>query len=142
MTGSQDIVQAWLTEFEAKVRSRDFEGGRSLFEPSVLGYGSRLTQAEGLDPLVAGQWKRVWPNIEGFRFLRESMRVFGDPSAGTLSVALSWTSTGISPEGERYERPGRCTLVLQRGGNGEWRCAHSHYSTPLDVSQDLREIPS
>lgn len=135
------IAREWLRDFESRVRAQDFEGGRALFEPSVLGYGSRLAQAEGLDPLVRDQWKRVWPNIEGYRFDVERLRVFGDAAAGALTLALPWTSTGIDSGGRRYPRPGRCTLVLRRDTDGRWRCAHSHFSLPLEVSQDLRRLP-
>jgi ketosteroid isomerase-like protein len=135
------VATAWLGDFESRVRAQDFEGGRALFETSVVGYGSRVAQADGLDPLVRDQWKRVWPNIEDYRFDLERLRVFGDAAAGTLTLALPWTSTGIDSRGGRYPRPGRCTLVLRRGTDGAWRCAHSHFSLPLEVPQDLRAVP-
>jgi hypothetical protein len=141
MKEERAIAETWLKAFESRVRLRDYEGGRKLFERSVLGYGSRLNRADGLDPLVEGQWKRVWPNIEGYRFLLEELRIFGTAASGILTLAAPWTSIGFDEHDRRFSRPGRSTLVIRRGEDGMWRCIHSHYSLSAGVPQNLKSHP-
>lgn len=118
-------AHAWLDAFEAAVRARDFDAGRALFVGDALGFGSVVPRCDGLDPLVAGQWRRVWPNIERFTFERDRARVVD--GGDVVVIATTWTSVGRDGEGQAFERPGRVTLVLRRTG-GRLACEHSHYS--------------
>jgi len=120
-------ASAWLDAFEAAVRARDYDAGRDLFVVDALGFGSVVSRCDGLDPLVAGQWRHVWPRIERFTFDRAPARTFA--SDELLVVATTWTSVGVDLAGRRFERPGRVTLALARDAvHGAWRCVHSHYS--------------
>jgi ketosteroid isomerase-like protein len=80
---------------------------------------------EGIDALAVRQWQVVWPNTEDFEFDHSSARVFVDAESAT--VIAGWTSTGLMPDGRRFQRLGRSTLVLRRRASG-WKAAHTHFS--------------
>ncbi|HVZ79271.1 MAG TPA: nuclear transport factor 2 family protein [bacterium] len=134
----KDIAEQWLVRFQDCVRKQDYASARELFDPDVLGYGSRVHAVAGQRGLEAEQWSRVWPNIEGFTFQLDAMRVHGEAAHGVLSIAVPWTSTGIAPDQGRFERPGRSTLILRLKGGDRWHCVHSHFSLLPGVPNVLR----
>jgi hypothetical protein len=54
-----------------------------------------------------------------------------------LAVAITgWDSTGIDEQGDRFERPGRATVVLRRASiTDSWVGLHTHFSLGLGVPQ-------
>ncbi|HET9868921.1 MAG TPA: nuclear transport factor 2 family protein [bacterium] len=127
------VARGWLDRFQDCVRGLDYAGARALFDPDVKAYGSLAGNLEGLQALEARQWRRVWPWIRDFTFQADKMRLEGTVPSGVLTLALPWSSRGVSAGDPAFDRPGRATLVLRLGGDGAWRCVHSHYSLlPVD----------
>lgn len=123
-------IRDWLESFAAAVRARCYECGRRLCDPLVLGFGTAVARAEGLDSLEADQWRDVWERTRGFRFDLESARC--EATDGHAWVAATWSSTGVLPGGGTFPRSGRATIVLVRRPLG-WRAVHTHFSlTPRD----------
>jgi ketosteroid isomerase-like protein len=132
------LAENWLKRFEKCVRDRDFSGARRLFSAKVIGFGSIAPHTHDLDHLEAEQWRQVWPNIENFTFELEELSVFGSEEKGLMALVLPWSSVGIAPDGSRFDRPGRATLLIERGSDGSWYCVHSHYSVLPGPSSGLR----
>lgn len=124
-----DSVIAWLEEWQALIRARDFQSARRLFRDDVLGFGTAVHAAYGLDDLVAAQWEVTWPRIEDFTFQADEGRI-EIVADGTLAlVATPWMSKGVRPSEETFDRGGRCTIVLARSSRGEpWAAVHTHFS--------------
>ena len=116
-------VRDWLQRFEAAVRDRDFETGRTLFASDAVAFGTRAEMVRGLDGIMAEQWRHVWPHIRDFRLGEAVVRTAGD----VAWVALPWQTTRPHHEGAGAARRGRGTFVLERSGDG-WRAVHSHFS--------------
>ena len=117
-------VEAWLREFEAACRARDFTSGRRLFAEDAVAFGTWATAVSGLANIEREQWRNVWPRIREFRFEeRPVTAATGD--AGWVAAAFSSEATG--PDGQPFRRSGRATFVLTRR-DGQWRCVHSHVS--------------
>lgn len=127
MARAEDVaaIRQWLEDFSAAVRAVDYERGKTMFAPEVVGFGTYAAMLEGLDDLVAGQWRHIWGVTRGFTFRLDQLHCGVD---GDLAwVAVPWDSQGRTATGDWYDRPGRATLILQRR-DGRWRCLHSHLS--------------
>jgi ketosteroid isomerase-like protein len=121
----KDAVEAWLQDFAAAVRERDYERARGMFHTEVSGFGTVARRFHGIDELAREQWQRVWGDTESFRFDLDSAEYWRE---GDLVVAISeWSSDGIEPDGSRRPRTGRATIVLSGSGDGV-RAAHTHFS--------------
>ncbi len=121
--GEREIA-AWLEEFEAACRGRDFTAGRRMFAPDALAFGTYATAVRGLENIEREQWRNVWPRIRGFRFEeRPVIQTAGD----SAWIAAEWSSEATGPDGRPFRRPGRGTFVLARR-DGRWLCVHSHFS--------------
>ncbi|HET7875053.1 MAG TPA: nuclear transport factor 2 family protein [Methylomirabilota bacterium] len=119
-----DEVLAWLHEFEAACRGRDFAAGRRMFAPEAVAFGTFAEAVSGLDNIEREQWRQIWPRIRDFRFEeRPTVRAHG----GTAWIAASWTSEATGVDGRSFTRPGRATFILERR-DGRWRAVHSHFS--------------
>jgi ketosteroid isomerase-like protein len=129
-------VRAWVAAFGSNVAAVDFDAARELFDDEVVAFGTWSELLDGLDELEARQWRNVWPTITDFAFDVEGTTVLSSPD-GLQAVAVApWSSTGFGPDGQPFDRPGRATLVLQRGDIGAmWRAVHSHFSLGRDVPQ-------
>jgi ketosteroid isomerase-like protein len=130
--GADDFagVRRWLEDFSAAVRAVDYDRGRTMFAPEVVGFGTYASMLVGLDRLVAGQWQHIWGVTRGFTFRLDEAH--GGVSGGLAWVAVPWDSQGRNAAGAWYDRPGRATFVLTRR-DGVWLALHSHlslYPTP------------
>jgi ketosteroid isomerase-like protein len=127
MTHEQDAaaIRRWLEDFSAAVRAVDYERGMTMFAAEVVGFGTYASMLEGLDNLVAGQWKNIWGVTRGFAFRLDDLHC--GVSGNLAWVAVPWDSQGQTAAGEWYDRPGRATLILARR-DGRWLCTHSHLS--------------
>lgn len=124
---------AWLDAFAECVRERDTERARPLFAGDCISYGTRITEADGLDTLVEHQWTPIWNATSGFEFDADSIRTRSSADGSLLMVAARWSSYGAAL------RHGRCTFVL-RGAGERLVAVHSHFSlVPTDamVSDEL-----
>lgn len=122
-------VRAWLAAWEPCVREVDFAPARALFAENVASFGTHMGVVEGLDALERGQWRAVWPTIDGFAWDFDTMRIGVSPDRLMAVLIAVWTSTGRREDGSRFDRPGRTTAILSRAATGApWLCAHTHFS--------------
>jgi ketosteroid isomerase-like protein len=120
-----DEIQAWLEAFSTAVRAVDYDRGKTMFAPEVVGFGTYAGMIAGLEPLVAGQWRNIWGVTRGFTFRLDELHagISGDQAW----VAVPWYSEGQRADGEWYARPGRATIILERR-DGRWLALHTHLS--------------
>ena len=124
----------WLERFSGYVRDVDYASGRPLFHPDVLAFGTHRDVIPGLEAWIATQWDNVWPKTEDFRFVLDATKVLASDDASMAVLVAPFTSTGFHPDGTRFDRPGRATMVFHRSGE-EWLCVHSHMSLNRGVPQ-------
>ena len=117
-------VAAWITQFEAAVRARDFAAGRALFAPDAVAFGTFAAAVSGLDNIEREQWRRSGrASATSPSSRRPTVRASGD----TAWIAAGWSSEATAPDGRPFSRPGRATFVLERR-EGRWVAVHSHVS--------------
>jgi ketosteroid isomerase-like protein len=123
-TDDAEPIRHWLTDFARAVREVDYEAGRRMFAPDVIGFGTVNEILHGLDALESRQWRSVWGITRGFDFDYSTVHIdlAGDRAA---AVAL-WSSQGRNDRGW-FDRQGRATFLFARRG-GDWRAVHSHLS--------------
>jgi ketosteroid isomerase-like protein len=122
-------ILAWLDAFSEAVRDVDYETGKTLFAPDVVGFGTVGVLLHGLDTLMNSQWKRVWSVTSGFCF--DMDQVTACVHGNVAWVLVPWASrTGKADRGP-LDRKGRATYILERR-NGQWLAVHTHHS--LDPS--------
>ena len=51
-----------------------------------------------------------------FRFVLDQVSVLASPDGTMTTVIAPWTSTGYHPDGTRFPRPGRATMVFSKTG--------------------------
>src|SRR5258705_7223708 len=111
MAPSAATPQEWLRTFEAAVRARDFTGGRELFAPDAMAFGTWARAVAGLDNIVREQWQNVWPRIRDFHF-EPGAQV--QASGDSAWIAGGWLTEVTGPDGRSITRPGRGAFVLER----------------------------
>jgi ketosteroid isomerase-like protein len=126
-------VAAWITQFQAAVRARDFAAGRALFAPDAVAFGTFAAAVAGLDNIEREQWRQIWPRIRDFAL--EPGATVG-ASGDTAWIAAGWSSEATAPDGRVFRRPGRATFVLERRA-GRWLAVHSHVSLMPSQSDDV-----
>jgi ketosteroid isomerase-like protein len=125
----------WLETFAGFVRDVDYASARPLFHPDVLAFGTHRDVISGIESWVATQWDNVWPRTADFRFDIAATRILVSPDQAMACVIAPWTSTGLHPDGTRFDRPGRATMIFHRDGE-DWICTHSHMSLNRGVPQE------
>lgn len=131
-----DTIADWIQRWGPLVASVDFVPARELFDPAVVGFGTFQDHVHGVAGLEANQWRRVWPTIEDFRFNTDTMVAEVSPDRLMAYAAILWTSTGLAEGGARFDRPGRCTVVLRRVTvDAPWLGIHTHFSLARGVPQ-------
>jgi ketosteroid isomerase-like protein len=121
----RDEVAGWFRDLQRCVRAVDLDGARPIFAAEAVGFGTYGAMLDGLDALVAGQWRQIWPNIEGFTFNLDSLR-FGADGRVVWAICL-WDSIGHRADGSNFGRPGRATVILERQ-SGALKALHTHFS--------------
>ena len=124
----------WLETFASYVREVDYASARPLFHPEVLAFGTHRDVISGVESWMEVQWDNVWPRTADFRFDLSAMRVLAADDGSMAVVIAPWTSTGFHPDGAKFDRPGRATMVFHKVA-GAWRCVHSHMSLNRGVPQ-------
>lgn len=122
-----ESVRDWFARLGTCVAAMDFHTARGLFDDNVVGFGTYKDMVRGIDAFEAGQWRNIWPTIEGFTFNLDSLEVMFSPDGQQAGALIGWDSIGIDASGARYDRPGRATVVLRRVGD-DWRGLHTHFS--------------
>jgi ketosteroid isomerase-like protein len=127
-------VRDWIEGWGPEVAAADIAAGRKRFSPGVTAFGTHADVVHGLDALVDQQWSQIWPAIEDFAFLVDQLHVEVSPDRLLAVAIVPWSSTGIGPDGQRFERPGRATTVLRRTAlDAPWVGVHTHFSLERDV---------
>jgi ketosteroid isomerase-like protein len=122
-------VKAWLAAWQPCVQTVDFVPARRLFAENVLSFGTHMDIVEGRDALERNQWRSVWPTIDDFAWDFEDMRIGISPDRLMGTLITTWTSTGYHPDGARFDRPGRTTVLLSRDNlDAPWLGVHTHFS--------------
>lgn len=126
-----EAVTEWFKRLSEACAAIDYEAGRAIFADDVASFGTKADIVVGLDPLQRNQWEGIWPNIADFKVDLSSVR--GGGSGATAWGIATWTSTGFSEEGTRFDRPGRATVALElrtteAAPAGEWLAVHTHFS--------------
>jgi ketosteroid isomerase-like protein len=119
----EELVAAWLTDFETAVRSRDFEAGANLYEASGVFFGTRAPYSFELTDYMRRQWESIWHHSEDFRFT-DVMTVSG--SGSIAFCAVTWANE-TQIDSLPVSRTGRATFVFSVSENG-LRAVHSHFS--------------
>ena len=124
----------WLETFASHVREVDYASARPMFHPEILAFGTHQDVLPSLEAWINTQWDNVWPKTADFRFDPGATHVLASDD-GTLAVVIApWTSTGFHPDGSRFDRPGRATMVFHKTDKG-WLGVHSHLSLNRGVPQ-------
>lgn len=124
-----NAIRQWFAEWSVNVAEVDFAPARALFEDNVAGFGTHADVVEGLDALEQDQWRSVWPTIEDFSFLLPTLKVAISPDRRMAIGIITFSSTGLTEDGRRFDRPGRATVAFARPRrNSAWKGIHSHVS--------------
>ena len=126
----------WFKTWENKVQNKDYELAKNLFENDVVSFGTWMNVVEGLEKLCANQWKSVWPTINNFKFLTDTLYIQISPDRLLANSILVWDSTGYKKNGNSFKRNGRATVTLKRNNiNDAWKCIHTHFSLNRGIPQ-------
>ena len=129
---TRDFFVDWLETFSGYVRNVDYASARPLFHPQILAFGTHRDVLPDREAWIAQQWDNVWPRTDDFRFDLANTHVL---AGGALAVVVApWTSTGFHPDGTKFDRPGRATMVFHRDGD-RWIGVHTHLSLNRGVPQ-------
>jgi ketosteroid isomerase-like protein len=129
-------VREWVAGWGAEVAAADIRAGRERFDPGLLAFGTHADIVAGREEVEARQWSQIWPAIEDFAFELDHLRVLASPDRLLAVAIVPWSSTGIHEHGERFDRPGRATVVLRRDRVGApWTGLHTHFSLGRGVPQ-------
>lgn len=129
-----ESVLTWLREWGHDVAAADIAAGRRHFDIELSAFGTHADVVAGRERVEDEQWSRVWPAIEDFEFTVDKAQVLVSPDELMAVIATPWTSTGITAAGERFDRPGRATIVLRRSTPAApWLGVHTHFSLARGV---------
>ena len=137
-TPEEDVeaIRNWFATWSGYVAAVNFSAARQLFDEGAVGFGTWMTMVEGLEALEREQWRAIWPTIEDFRFVLESLKVTVSGDRCMAVALLHFDSTGIAEDGARFPRPGRVTVVLGRKDPAQpWLGVHTHLSLNRGVPQ-------
>jgi len=129
---TREFFLDWLETFSSHVRDVDYASARPLFHPQILAFGTHRDVLPDREAWIAQQWDNVWLRTEDFRFDLANTHVL---AAGDMAVVIApWTSTGFHPDGQKFDRPGRATMVFHCDGD-RWIGVHTHLSLNRGVPQ-------
>ena len=122
-------VADWYARWGEHVADVNFKPVRAMFAEDTVAFGSKIDMMTSQAQLEAEQWRSVWPSIEDFRFDTSTLEVVMSPDRLMAMGASIFRSTGLHPDGKKFERNGRATVTLMRGAiRAPWICTHSHIS--------------
>ncbi len=122
-------VRIWFDRLSAFCRAIDYEGAREIFAEDMIAFGTFTDFMKTRDLAEQKQWRNVWDTIRNFRYDLDKVEaiVSGDRLMAT-GMAV-WSSDGFHPNGDRFDRPGRTTVVLGRREIGApFVATHTHMS--------------
>jgi hypothetical protein len=121
---ASESEQHWLQRFQSVINAKDYDAVNRLCSPSIMAFGTVANVTHGLEWLIEDQYKKMWPQIVKFEFaaLPAIWRGCGLTVIAVLWDATNWRRNWFGRRVE-YQRSGRATLVLQKGG-----AVHTHFS--------------
>ena len=130
-------IRLWFQVWEKQVQNKDFEAAKKLFENDVVSFGTWMNVVEGLDKLYSDQWKNIWPTINNFKFVTNTLFIQISPDRLLANSILVWNSTGYKKNGNSFKRNGRATVVLKRSNlDNSWKGIHTHFSLNRGIPQE------
>ena len=130
-------IALWFQVWEKQVQNKDFEAAKKLFENDVVSFGTWMNVVEGLDKLYSDQWKNIWPTIDNFKFVTNTLFIQISPDRLLANSILVWNSTGYKKNGNSFKRNGRATVVLKRSNlDNSWKGIHTHFSLNRGIPQE------
>ena len=130
-------IGLWFQVWEKQVQKKDFEAAKKLFENDVVSFGTWMNVVEGLDKLCSDQWKNIWPTINNFKFVSNTLFIQISPDRLFANSILVWNSTGYKKNGNSFKRNGRATVVLKRSNlDHSWKGIHTHFSLNRGIPQE------
>ena len=129
-------VADWYTRWGNLVAGVNFRRAREMFAEDAVAFGSKVEMMTSREALEREQWRAVWPSIEDYRYDVSTLEVVVSPDRLMAMGAVIFRSTGLHPDGPRFERIGRATATLMRTAvDMPWVATHTHISlrpgTPL-----------
>jgi len=118
-------VRDWFERLGRYCAAVDYDAAEAIFAEDVVAFGTRMDVVSGRDALRRNQWEGIWGRIRDFRINMDSIHGGGDGQHAW--GAATWTSTGFHEDGRSFDRPGRCTVALERR-DGTWLAVHTHFS--------------
>jgi ketosteroid isomerase-like protein len=116
-------IQKWLTDFQDAIRSRNYEFGLTLHQPSAHMFGTRVRHSNNTSEYSELQWLQIWDKSRDFTFVE----ILDEYESNELSYcATTWKNT-TSIDGVEVIRNGRATFVFAKKTN-LLKCIHSHFS--------------
>jgi ketosteroid isomerase-like protein len=122
-------VRAWFDSLARHVRAIDYEGARAIFADDMIAFGTFTDFMHGRELAEQKQWRNVWGTIRDFRFDLDKVEAIVAEDRMTAVGMGVWLSDGFYPNGDKFERPGRTTVVLGREKvGGKFIATHTHMS--------------
>jgi ketosteroid isomerase-like protein len=126
-------VRRWFERLAEHVCAVDFAGARPIFAEDMIAFGTFTDFMTGRDKAEAAQWRNVWPHIDAFRWRPDIRAIVSADRLTAIGMAI-WDSTGYTPDGTPYPRPGRATVGFTRHAPADpWLANHTHMSLFRDV---------
>ena len=130
-------IRLWFQVWEKQVQNKDFESAKKLFENDVVGFSTWMNVVEGIGKLYSDQWKNIWPTINNFKFVTNTLFIQISPDRLLANSILVWNSTGYKKNGNSFKRNGRATVVLKRSNlDNSWKGIHTHFSLNRGIPQE------
>jgi len=122
-------VRAWFDALAIHCRAIDYEGARPIFADDLIAFGTFTDFMHGQRLTEEKQWRNVWGTIRNFTVKTDTVEAIVSADRLTAIGMGVWTSDGFHPNGDRFDRPGRTTVVLGRRAVGDpFVATHTHMS--------------
>ena len=135
-------VRTWFDTLAKHCRAIDYEGARPIFADDMIAFGTFTDFMIGRELAEQKQWRNVWGTIRNFRFDLDTVEAIVSADRLTAIGMGVWQSDGFHPNGDRFDRPGRTTVVPrpQDGGRSVRRHPHPHVAVPRHAGPQLRQV--
>ena len=107
-------VADWFARWGDFVADVNFKPVREMFAEDAIAFGSKVEMMTSQAQLEREQWRAVWPSIEDYRYDLSTLEVVMSPDRLMAMGAVIFRSTGLHPDGKKFERNGRATVTLMR----------------------------
>ena len=122
-------VRTWFDRLSAFCRAIDYEGARPIFAEDMIAFGTFTDFMKTRELVEQKQWRNVWGTIRNFRYDLDKVEAIVSPDRLMATGMAVWSSDGFHPNGDRFDRPGRTTVVLGRLKVGDpFVATHTHMS--------------